>query len=169
MAHVKFPSDSHPDGRDFATFEQFWPHYVRAHAHRSTRALHAAGTVLGVCATLAGLTSRRRRWLLAVAPLVGYGPAWLGHFLIEGNVPATFKHPLWSLRADLLMLGKMLAGTMDAEVEAALAEDAPGAAGDTAPGVGANGSNGSNGRGHHGGEGGYRVASSEPSDPGALN
>jgi hypothetical protein len=40
--------------------------------------------------------------------------------VIEKNRPATFDHPLWSLAADLVMWGKMLAGTMDDEVAAVL-------------------------------------------------
>jgi hypothetical protein len=58
----------------------------------------------------------RTKWLLMLAPVLGYGPAWVGHFFVQGNTPATFKHPLWSLRADMRMFGKMIAGTMDAEV-----------------------------------------------------
>src|SRR5690606_18340779 len=57
-----------------------------------------------------------RLGLVLLAPVLGYGPAWIGHFVFEKNVPATFGHPLWSLRADFVMLGKMILGTMDAEV-----------------------------------------------------
>ena len=53
----------------------------------------------------AGLLTRRRAFFLA-APVVGYGFAWVGHFFVEGNKPATFKHPLWSLRGDLVMWWK---------------------------------------------------------------
>jgi hypothetical protein len=105
----------------FESFEQFWPHYVREHSKKSTRRLHFAGTSAALVALAAGLTSRRRRWLVLIAPLLGYGPAWIGHFFFEGNVPATFRHPLWSLRADFVMLAKMIDGTMDDEVARATA------------------------------------------------
>ena len=36
---------------------------------------------------------------------------------VEGNVPATFGNPLWSLRGDFEMVYRMITGTMDAEVE----------------------------------------------------
>ena len=49
--------------------------------------------------------------------MFGYGFAWVGHFFVEGNRPATFTYPLWSLRGDMLMWWKTVTGTMGAEVE----------------------------------------------------
>jgi hypothetical protein len=43
--------------------------------------------------------------------------AWIGHFFVEKNKPATFDYPLWSLRGDYKMLRLMLAGKMEAEIE----------------------------------------------------
>jgi hypothetical protein len=100
----------------FRTFDEFWLHYVRAHEKRATRNLHFVRTSAAM-ACLAGGLLLRKPLLLALAPLAGYGPAWLGHFFIEKNRPATLAHPLWSLQADLLMWSMTLAGTMDAEVE----------------------------------------------------
>jgi hypothetical protein len=98
------------------TFEDFWPHYVHAHRHPVNRALHYVGTtaVLGTVATAA--ITLNPTWLL-LAPVVGYGPAWIGHFVFEKNKPATFEHPLWSLRADFRMYGLALRGRMRTEVE----------------------------------------------------
>ncbi len=100
----------------YQSFEEFWPFYVREHSKRLTRRLHFVGTSVALgCAAGAVLT--RQKWLLLVAPLAGYGPAWFSHFFVEHNRPATFKYPAWSLMADLVMWKKMLDGTMDAEVE----------------------------------------------------
>ncbi len=99
----------------FQSFEEFWPFYVREHSKKSTRVLHFIGTTAAMACAVGGLVTRRR-WLLAVAPLAGYGPAWFSHFFIENNRPATFKYPLWSLKADFVMWSKMATGTMDAEV-----------------------------------------------------
>jgi len=100
----------------FQTFDEFWPFYVREHSKRATRVLHFAGTTSAV-ACLAGGLLLRRGSLLALAPVAGYGAAWIAHFFIEKNRPATFTYPLWSLQADFVMWSKMIAGTMNAEME----------------------------------------------------
>jgi hypothetical protein len=104
------------------SFEEFWPYYVRQHSKKLTRQLHFVGTTLALGCAAAGLVTRRR-WLLLLAPVVGYGPAFLSHFLVEKNRPATFRYPAWSLAADFIMWGKTLAGTMDDEVTAVLEVD----------------------------------------------
>jgi hypothetical protein len=100
---------------EMRSFEDFWPFYVREHAHPTNRKLHFVGTTLAMASLAAGLVTRRRAFFLA-APVLGYGFAWVGHFFVEGNKPATFRYPLWSLRGDLVMWRKMATGTMDAEV-----------------------------------------------------
>lgn len=108
------------------TFEEFWPFYVREHSKKATRVLHFVGTTASM-ACLAGALFLGKRRLLAAMPFVGYGPAWISHFFIENNRPATFKYPLWSLAADLKMWSLMVRGAMDAEVERVMAAtDAPG-------------------------------------------
>jgi hypothetical protein len=96
------------------SFADFWPYYVRAHAQRRTRALHATGSVLAVVMVV--LAFGVNLWFLAAAPLVGYAFAWYAHFFIEHNKPATFGHPFYSLAADYFMLFLMMAGRMDHEV-----------------------------------------------------
>lgn len=108
--------------REYETFEEFWPFYVKEHRKASTRALHFVGTTAAM-ACLAGGLLTKRRWLLAVAPFAGYGPAWFSHFVIEKNRPATFKYPLWSLKADLIMWSKMVRFQMGDEVERILREE----------------------------------------------
>jgi hypothetical protein len=108
--------------QEFRTFEEFWPFYVKEHQKKATRILHFIGTTSAMACVAGGLLTKRR-WLLAVAPVAGYGPAWVSHFFIEGNKPASFKHPLWSLRADLVMWTKMVRFQMDDEVERVLREE----------------------------------------------
>ncbi len=97
------------------SFEEFWPFYVREHANDQNRMMHFLGTSLAMGSVAAAVFTRRPALLLA-APVLGYGCAWIGHFFIQGNKPATFDHPLWSLRGDFRMWWMTLNGTMSAEV-----------------------------------------------------
>ena len=99
------------------TYEEFWPFYVSQHMRPATRLLHFAGTTL-VLGALAAAVFVSPWWALAM-PLVGYAPAWIGHFGFERNRPATFKYPLWSLRGDFRMYRLMLLGRMGPEIERA--------------------------------------------------
>ena len=106
---------------DIKSFEDFWPYYVRAHKNPVTRTVHAIGTSVGAAVALTGLLVGKKS-LLPVGAAIGYGFAWYSHFFIEGNVPATFGHPLYSFAADWVMISKMVRGTMDAEVERVTAQ-----------------------------------------------
>ena len=100
------------------SFAEFWPHYVLAHRHPATRALHCVGTLLGWLLLAAAILLRPpwRAWLVLAALVVPYALAWFSHFFVEHNRPATFGHPLWSWLADQKMVALMLAGRMGEEV-----------------------------------------------------
>ncbi|EDM77283.1 hypothetical protein PPSIR1_17525 [Plesiocystis pacifica SIR-1] len=50
-------------------------------------------------------------WLL-LGVVWAYFFAWLGHFKVEHNKPATFTYPLWSLLGDFRMWGLMAMGKL---------------------------------------------------------
>ena len=99
----------------FQSFEEFWPFYLGEHKDPLNRGLHYLGSSLAIGTIAAAALTANPAWLL-LTPVVGYAPAWFGHFVIEGNRPATFKHPLWSLRGDLKMLSLALSGRMGEEL-----------------------------------------------------
>jgi hypothetical protein len=42
--------------------------------------------------------------------VIGYGFAWVGHYVFEKNKPATFKYPLFSLQGDVRLLYETYTG-----------------------------------------------------------
>lgn len=104
--------------RIYTSFAKFWPYYLREHSRRRTRTLHYIGTTLVVALALAALLSGS--WLLLLAlPVAGYFFAWIAHFTVEKNRPATFTYPLWSLAADFKMWWLWLTGRLRPELDRA--------------------------------------------------
>jgi hypothetical protein len=93
----------------FQRFADFYPSYLAEHRDRTCRRLHFIGTGL-VIVSLALAASLREPWLLLAMPIVGYGFAWVGHFVFEKNRPATFRHPWYSLLGDFALFRDILRG-----------------------------------------------------------
>jgi hypothetical protein len=96
-------------GRQYHSFRDFYPFYLTEHSRSGTRRLHFAGTLLVLLTLVCSLATRR--WgLLALLPVFGYGFAWVAHFAVERNRPATFQYPLYSLAGDFRMFADMARG-----------------------------------------------------------
>lgn len=99
----------------YRTLEEFWPYYVNEHSEAGTRWLHFVGNTnlfVWLIAALVRLSFR----LLVVAVVSSYAIAWVGHFFVERNIPATFRYPIMSALCDMRMYYKMWRGEMAAEI-----------------------------------------------------
>jgi hypothetical protein len=106
-----FPAPASSTSASFATFDDFYPYYLTQHRNPINRAAHYVGTTAVLGAVAIAAATLHPAWLL-LAPLLGYGPAFVGHFVFEKNKPATFDHPLWSIRADFRMYFQFVRGRM---------------------------------------------------------
>lgn len=102
--------------QQFASYDEFFTFYLHEHSDPRNRLMHAAGTVCGLCTVIVPIATGHP-WYALLWPVVAYGFAWTGHFLIEGNKPATFGHPFWSFISDFRMLGLMLTGKLEARLK----------------------------------------------------
>ena len=84
----------------YASFREFYPFYLSEHAHRICRRLHFAGTLLVILLVPVAIAKADARWLW-LAPVVGYGFAWIGHFAFEKNRPGDVPAPALQLRGRL--------------------------------------------------------------------
>jgi hypothetical protein len=108
---------------DFKSFAAFYPFYLLEHQQPLCRTLHYLGSslVLTVLLFIAFTGAWNWFWLLFI---VGYGFAWIGHFFVEHNRPATFKYPFYSLMADWVMFKDFLTGQLNAKLAQATSEKA---------------------------------------------
>lgn len=97
------------------TFEEFWPFYLSQHQNSTCRVLHYIGTMIGIAGAVY-LILTQNPWLVPLSMIPAYTFAWIGHFVFEKNVPATFTYPMWSFKADFKMLYHFLTGTLKKEM-----------------------------------------------------
>lgn len=93
----------------FNSFKEFYPYYLAEHSNPRCRAMHYIGSTLVLTVIVLAIVQQQAWWLL-LAPVAGYGFAWLGHFGFEHNKPATFKHPGYSFLGDWVMYKDFWAG-----------------------------------------------------------
>jgi hypothetical protein len=95
--------------KEYKTFAEFYPFYLSEHSDPNCRRLHFVGSLLVV--VLLGYVIISQKWaMLLLVPVIGYGFAWVGHFVFEKNRPATFSYPLFSFMGDWAMFKDILAG-----------------------------------------------------------
>ena len=97
--------------QQFKTFAEFWPHYLSEHSKSATRVMHCLGTLVAIAVVIFTIAGGKW-WLSPIALIPGYAFAWVAHFFIEKNRPATFTHPLWSFLGDWKMLALILSGRL---------------------------------------------------------
>jgi len=88
--------------KQYKSFKEFYPFYLNEHKNFMCRLLHIIGTTLIVVVFFYSLITSKYILLLSL-PIIGYGFAWIGHFVFEKNRPATFTYPLYSFMGDWVM------------------------------------------------------------------
>ena len=99
----------------FQSFEAFWPYYLGEHKLITCRVLHYIGTIASAALLVFLVATQQWVWLPMVL-VAGYGPAWIGHFFVEKNRPATFTYPKWSLMGDYKMFYMAIRGELRQEL-----------------------------------------------------
>ena len=107
-----------------SNYAEFWPYYLQEHGKSNTRFLHFIGTGGAIIFLFNFLLNTH--WLsLPIAIICGYFFAWVGHFFVEKNRPATFTHPIWFLISDFRMFFLWLGRGLDDQLATAgVTEDA---------------------------------------------
>ncbi len=95
--------------REFRSFEEFYKFYLSEHSNPINRRLHFFGCLMVIALVIYAVLTQTWFALIGI-PVVGYGFAWIGHFFVEKNKPATFKYPLYSLMGDWVMFKDIITG-----------------------------------------------------------
>merc|ERR1712131_438038 len=95
------------------SFSEFYPFYLTEHSKPTTKLLHAIGTTLAMLIFVFKLLPTGNLIYIIYGILVGYGFAWVSHFFVEKNKPASFKYPLYSFAADYVMCFEIYCGKHD--------------------------------------------------------
>ena len=93
----------------YSNFKDFYPYYLSEHSHKTTKLLHFIGTSISLYFLFNFFRTFDFIYII-FSLLSGYGFAWVSHFFIEKNKPATFKYPFYSFIGDHLMFIEIIMG-----------------------------------------------------------
>ena len=93
----------------YTNFKDFYPYYLSEHSHKTTKLLHFIGTSISLYFLFNFFRTFDFIYII-LSLLIGYGFAWVSHFFIEKNKPATFKYPFYSFIGDHLMFIEIIMG-----------------------------------------------------------
>jgi hypothetical protein len=102
--------------KTITTYAEFWPFYLQEHSLPSTRWIHFVGTCIAALNIVLAVVYLAPLYLL-YAMLSCYAFAWVSHFFVEKNRPATFTYPVWSFFSDWKMWAFMATGKLNAELQ----------------------------------------------------
>ena len=80
------------------------------HSNRINRRLHFIGSILALLQLLRTILFSFTFSNFLMVLVIGYGFAWVGHFFVEKNKPATYKYPWLSLQGDMRLLKEIATG-----------------------------------------------------------
>jgi hypothetical protein len=95
--------------KKYTNFKDFYPYYLSEHSHKTTKLLHFIGTSISLYFLFNFFRTFDFVYII-LSLLSGYGFAWVSHFFIEKNKPATFKYPFYSFIGDHLMFIEIIMG-----------------------------------------------------------
>lgn len=95
--------------QEYKDFKSFYPYYLKEHRKSGTRISHFIGTSLFFVWVFLAIVNLNA-WYFLYGVITAYFFAWVGHFFIEKNKPATFKYPWMSLKGDFKLYFQILIG-----------------------------------------------------------
>lgn len=95
--------------KKYKNLKEFYPYYLSEHEHKTTKLFHFVGTSFSIMFFVFFIVELNPVYIL-FALLSGYGFAWVSHFFVEHNKPATFTYPFFSLISDYIMFWEILRG-----------------------------------------------------------
>ena len=95
--------------KKYHDFKNFYPYYLSEHKNKHTKLLHFVGTSIAIFFYIRFFMTLDFMFLL-YSLLSGYSFAWVAHFFVEHNKPATFTYPFYSFIGDHVMYFEILRG-----------------------------------------------------------
>lgn len=98
---------------EFHSLDQFYSYYLCEHSLPITKLFHFMATfnaTIFLMMILGAKSTSTKLRIFVFTLFQAYGLAWISHFWLEKNKPATFKYPIYSFACDWIMFKDALFG-----------------------------------------------------------